>query len=84
MLQQRKKIIDMTREELVAMLQDIDGPNILLSPAFLREEIFRRDCETQNATLVKMTAQIRALTVAMAILTLAVTLATIQQVFQIL
>lgn len=73
----RKKINDLSRAELVALLDQQDGPHILLGIGFLQEEIFRRDCQTQNEELGRMTTQIRTMTAIMAVLTLIVTVATI-------
>ena len=77
-----KRVLDLSREELVAMLYEKDHSNIEPSVGFLREELFRRDCETQNAELVRMTAEIRLLTRVMAFLTLVVTAATIAMLGQ--
>lgn len=71
------KLLDLSRQELLAMLDELDRSNIEPNVGFLREELFRRDCEAQNAELVRMTAEIRLLTRVMAFLTLVVTAATI-------
>lgn len=73
------KLMEKSREELLAELDLKDTPAVVYGVGLLREEIFRRDFEEQNALMIRMTGQIRALTNFVAVLTLVVTVATIAQ-----
>ncbi len=71
-----------TKEALIAeydrVAQHTDQPAL----GFIRDELFRREMQEQSARLERMTNQIRWLTVAITLLTLASTLAVGLQLFR--
>ena len=71
-----KTLQTLSRDALIAEYDRLSSSTVL-GLGFYRDEIFRRDFEEQNRQLLGMTAHIRWLTALVAVLTFAVTVATV-------
>ncbi|MGX5827369.1 hypothetical protein [Mesorhizobium sp. 43Arga] len=55
---------------------DLTTPNVQIGLNFIREEIARRETDAQNQRMIEFTKQVRDMTVAITVLTVAVALMT--------
>ena len=77
-----RQLTQFTKEALIAEYDRVARSTDQPALGFLRDELFRRELQEQNAKLERMTNQIRWLTVAITPLTLASTLAVGLQLFR--
>lgn len=72
----------LTKEALIAEYDRIAQHSDPVGFTFLRDELFRRELQEQNARLERMTGQIRLLTIVITVLTLISTVAVAWEVLR--